>query len=672
MVYFTTAEPLTTASDQDADTSADLYRADVGATVSTLTRVTTGPGEQGDACEPSGNSFSNQWNVVPGGQADCSAVAVGGGGGVAPDSGAIYFLSPEQLDGTAGAADAPNLYLVAPGQGPEFVATLDSSLDGPQPPVVTYPPGGQSFGSFTRSTGIAVDDTAGAVYVLDLGFGAGSVKKFDAAGSPVNFTAGSGAGTNVLSGAEAPTGAFGVDFFGGLAAQIAVDRSSGRLYVPDYGHDVVDVFASTGAYLSQIAVPDPSGVAIDPVTHDVFVTSRSANTVSVFTPAGAPVTSFSVIAAPLSVAVDSTGRAYVADGSRVASYDEAGDFIEIFEDKASFGVAVNPDSDNVLVNRGDSLVHLTPQGELVDDPIGGLSNSVGVAIGAGHAYVSAGTKVTAFRQVFKPDPLIDNPLVVNALSDADSRRKGDFQLTPSGGQAVFPSRKTLTGSGVSGSKELFRFDSSLGLECVSCSPTGGKSAGDATLTPYGSSITDDGRVFFTTSEPLVLRDSNEKKDAYEWSAGVQQLISSGTDPHDSSLLSVGSDGTDAFFFTREKLVQEDENGVNMRLYDARTGGGFAHGPPTFECAASDECHGPSSRAPSPANVATLAGTPGNHTVGSNGSKRCPKGKRRVKRRGKERCVKAKRQRRRHQGGKTRNSRKGDKARGANAGRGGSR
>ena len=36
----------------------------------------------------------------------------------------------------------------------------------------------------------------------------------------------------------------------------------------------------------------------------------------------------------------------------------------------------------------------------------------------------------------------------------------------------------------------------------------------------------------------------------------------------------------------------------MRIYDAREGGGFFHIPAPPQCRASDECHGPGSRAAS--------------------------------------------------------------------------
>ncbi|HEX6985415.1 MAG TPA: hypothetical protein VF170_08560, partial [Planctomycetaceae bacterium] len=113
-----------TSSDQiggEADSGADLFRADVGTSgPATLTRVSTGGGAgDTDSCSPTGN-----WNVVAGGP-DCSIVAIAGGGGVA-DDGTAYFFSPERLAGpTVGTDDEPNLYAVEPGGSPQFVATLE-------------------------------------------------------------------------------------------------------------------------------------------------------------------------------------------------------------------------------------------------------------------------------------------------------------------------------------------------------------------------------------------------------------------------------------------------------------------------------------------------------------------------------------------------------------------
>ena len=136
----------------------------------------------------------------------------------------------------------------------------------------------------------------------------------------------------------------------------------------------------------------------------------------------------------------------------------------------------------------------------------------------------------------------------------------------------------------------------------------------------------------------MLRDTNEVKDAYEWNEGVVQLISTGAEPRGlRDLLSVSADGEDAFFFTREVLVNEDENGSTVKIYDAREDGGFLFDPPPHPCAASDECHGAGTAAPGPPNINTFTGA-GAAEAPTGNAKACKKGF--VKRKGK--CVKKKR------------------------------
>jgi hypothetical protein len=126
-VLYTTGDALTS---DDHDTSADIYRAAVaGDGTVTVTRVSTGAGTgDTDSCDPASSSGHNNWNAPGAASANrCDAVAFAGGSGVARGSGAIYFLSPEQLDGGSGTAGQPNLYLGAPGDAPHFIATLDPS-----------------------------------------------------------------------------------------------------------------------------------------------------------------------------------------------------------------------------------------------------------------------------------------------------------------------------------------------------------------------------------------------------------------------------------------------------------------------------------------------------------------------------------------------------------------
>jgi hypothetical protein len=215
----------------------------------------------------------------------------------------------------------------------------------------------------------------------------------------------------------------------------------------------------------------------------------------------------------------------------------------------------------------------------------------------------------------------DGQQVRNAVYDNEVHRFSDFQVTPNGDDAVFASRVPLTEFNSLEHSEVFRYDSpSDDLVCVSCAITGAAATGDASLS-NGLNLANDGRVFFTSSEPLVLRDTNGLRDAYEWEEvegeGVQQLISTGTSNFDSGLLSVSSDGVNAYFFTRATLVPQDENGSLMKIYDARENGGFLVLPTPKECAASDECHGPGTQ-PGPApQIGTFEGKGGNHRQNCN-------------------------------------------------------
>src|SRR5262249_10351539 len=132
------------------------------------------------------------------------------------------------------------------------------------------------------------------------------------------------------------------------------------------------------------------------------------------------------------------------------------------------------------------------------------------------------------------------------------------------------------------------------------------------LTPHGLNLTDDGRVFFTANEQLALRDTNETADVYEWEEEggreVVSLISSGTNPEGSTLASASADGTDVFFFTRDSLAPQDKNGAPVKIYDGREFGGFLYIAPPFPCKASDECHGPGTRAADPPDINTKEGS----------------------------------------------------------------
>jgi hypothetical protein len=239
----------------------------------------------------------------------------------------------------------------------------------------------------------------------------------------------------------------------------------------------------------------------------------------------------------------------------------------------------------------------------------------------------------------------ESAAIHNALVNGETHTYADIQTTPDGNFVVFDSRLPLTNYPNDGHAEIYRYDVSADqLDCASCAPTRATATADAELSESGLNLSDDGRVFFSSAEQLVLRDTNAKPDAYEWGDSEIQLISTGGSPFASGLLSVSSNGVNAYFFTRATIVPEDENGSTMKIYVAREGGGFATLPPPVPCQASDECHGPGTVVPPPPSIGTFKGTRGNETGRtSTRPKRCPRGK--VKRKG--RCVKKKKRKKRN-------------------------
>ena len=647
-VFFTTKD---TFSNEDKDTSADVYRADVsesGATLRSLSSGSGGAGEPGntDSCEPAADTVNERWNAI-GAEEDCGAVAVGGGGGVASVQGAVYFLSPEKLDGSSnGVENAPNLYVAEPGSAPRFVRTLESSATAPLPPGER--PFKRTFGHFETPVGVAVSEVPGEkgdTYVLDLTNeeAQGNVRKFDPSGELITSFGTGGK----INGSSKESPAFEEFSPFELPTGMAVDNdptsaSYGDIYVPNIFEEVVEKYSPSGAYLGSLSVGLPTGVAVDQASGEVFATELFGG-VHVFDDQGKELRSFATISEPTGVAVARDGTTYVVNGGGLGgggeteAYNAAGSPIRGLSVKKSLGVAVDPETEDVYVDEGGQVVEFDPSGSRVGASTGNgrLTDSIGLAAYAGELYVSnrgagpATGEVDVFgTPVLPPDRAVDNQLVIDSVNAPETRHTNDFQINPSGADAVFPSSRALAGQGEepNGHILLFRYDSaSEELACVSCTLSGFPSVGDSSLAADGLSITDDGRVFFNSNDPLLASDTDEKTDVYEWEpAGTGNceassptfdrgvclgLVSAGTSSFDSGLLSATSNATDAYFFTRDSLAPQDENGPTMKIYDARANGGFPFLFPAVTCRASDECHGAASPAPGPLKVGSATVTP---------------------------------------------------------------
>ncbi|HYV15413.1 MAG TPA: hypothetical protein VE972_05295 [Conexibacter sp.] len=142
------------------------------------------------------------------------------------------------------------------------------------------------------------------------------------------------------------------------------------------------------------------------------------------------------------------------------------------------------------------------------------------------------------------------------------------------------------------------------LACASCNLSAPAATGDASsefhfgtgvtsTRPYlNRALSDDGQVFFSTSQRLVKHDTNGKvRDVYEYDipTGVLKLISSGTSPFDSVFMDASADGSNVFFVTRDRLVGWDRDDA-YDLYDARVAGGFPEPPAVPSPCSGDACH----------------------------------------------------------------------------------
>ena len=178
------------------------------------------------------------------------------------------------------------------------------------------------------------------------------------------------------------------------------------------------------------------------------------------------------------------------------------------------------------------------------------------------------------------------------------------RVSPDGRFLAFNSHKRLTGYdntvAASGepSFEIFRYDAATSeLSCASCDPEGKSPAAretseqpsiSASLPPAENwlkvpnistgQLSDDGRVFFSTTDSLLPADVNGSHfDVYEYDGSRLHLVSAGTGNDDSIFRNASLDGANVFFTTADALVSSDTDEA-ISLYDARVGGGFLTGP----------------------------------------------------------------------------------------------
>ena len=212
---------------------------------------------------PSANTVTIHWNTT-GAEETCGAVAVGGGGGVAQSDGTIYFLSPEQLDGSGnGVQNAPNLYVARPGLGAALRRAPWSRAPtrrcrSPAIPFI------RAFGSASESRpGSRSTTPTGDIYVLDIGGQSAARLRLQ-----VRLRR---ARRDELRQQRQTDGVRACTASTTCPTEIAVDNDPtspnyGDLYVPDVQEGIVNKYDASAATSShQHRHPAiPTGVAVDP------------------------------------------------------------------------------------------------------------------------------------------------------------------------------------------------------------------------------------------------------------------------------------------------------------------------------------------------------------------------------------------------------------------------
>ena len=172
---------------------------------------------------------------------------------------------------------------------------------------------------------------------------------------------------------------------------------------------------------------------------------------------------------------------------------------------------------------------------------------------------------------------------------------------------MFSSPVSLTGYQNLGHYEIFRYDSDgdsldlsppaphrrgrgVGREALATRPQPGETAGCS-----------------SHPESFTLRDTNEKRDAYEWNDGRSRLISSGIGQDDSAPADGQRRRQGRLLLHPRRPRPDGRKRQRVKIYDAREDGGFLFDPPRGLCKASDECHGAGHRIPPPPNINTGTG-----------------------------------------------------------------
>jgi hypothetical protein len=295
---------------------------------------------------------------------------------------------------------------------------------------------GSGAGQFKEPAGVAVNDATKEVYVYDSGNL--RVERFNATGSTFEGQF-NGSGLLPGEGSAAPTGQFAapVNVSGfvapGTLFNLAIDNdapspSFGDVYVVDPGHNVIDKFSATGAYLSQltgfkepifgVAVDrdgnvwvaeeaiEENGAKVDPIQEfdGSFANTRLPEIHTTQSP--------EQFRHP-GIALDSLQNLYLVNGfDEFAKFNKEGTVIrgEGTNPGGTTALAIDSGTDGLFVDQASIVVRYGPFGEPYQSPVEtleGISGSRGLAVnGSTHVLYASQqgvNSVAIFKSGLLPD-----------------------------------------------------------------------------------------------------------------------------------------------------------------------------------------------------------------------------------------------------------------------------
>ncbi len=350
----------------------------------------------------------------------------------------------------------------------------------------------------------------------------------------------------------------------------------------------------------------------DPTAQNLYLRTGSGLAFLNLLPGDATGSPGAQIAAPIGAVSANGARVYWAlgddlflrEGSQTTQVDEAVGGGGLFE-------TASTDGSVAFFSKEGHLHRFLVAGKATADltPGGGVSGVLGASADGSHVYYQDAGGLRHWHDgvttTVAPGPSAAAPTNFPPAT-------GTARVSADGGHLAFLSVAELTPFDNAGEAEVYLYRSLPGagqpqLVCASCNPTGERPQGSASIPgalvngstqAYKPRALAAGgtRLFFDSSDELVVQDTNSQPDVYQWEAvgtgdcdrapGCVSLISSGRSLDGARFIDASSGGSDVYFTTDGSLVPADPGAID--LYDARVGGGFAEAQKPIPCVA-DAC-----------------------------------------------------------------------------------